>query len=160
VAVVVFITILKLAKSGADLNIGSILMLFGQEAIGGVLLGLLIGYIGYKLIASTDNYQIEGLITLAIVTGCYTLSHYIHISGPLAMVAAELITGNHGKSLGMSDVTAEYVDKFWELIDEVLNAILFVLIGLELLVIQTNQKILFAALIILVVTLITRNVSI
>jgi monovalent cation:H+ antiporter, CPA1 family len=160
VAVVVFITILKLAKPGADLNITSILLLFGQEAIGGLLLGLLIGYIGYKLIASIDNYQVEVLITLAIVMGGYTLAHYAHVSGPLAMVAAGLITGNQGKSLGMSDITAEYVDKFWELIDEILNALLFVLIGLELLVIQTNQKILFAAIIILFITLITRYISI
>ena len=160
VAVVVFITILKLAKPGTDLNISSILLLFGQEAIGGLVLGIIIGYIGYKLIASIDNYQVEVLITLAIVMGGYTLAHYTHVSGPLAMVAAGLITGNHGKSLGMSDITAEYVDKFWELIDEILNALLFVLIGLELLIIQTNQKIVFAAIIILFITLVTRYISV
>jgi CPA1 family monovalent cation:H+ antiporter len=160
VAVVVFITILKLAKPGTDLNISSILLLFGQEAIGGLVLGIVVGYIGFKLIASIDNYQVEVLITLAIVMGGYTLAHYTHVSGPLAMVAAGLITGNHGKSLGMSDITAEYVDKFWELIDEILNALLFVLIGLELLIIQTNQKIVFAAIIILFITLVTRYISV
>ncbi|MBC5838879.1 cation:proton antiporter [Flavobacterium muglaense] len=160
VAVVVFITILQLAKPGADLNVSSILLLFGQEAIGGLVLGIVIGYIGYKLIASIDNYQVEVLITLAVVMGGYTLAHYTHVSGPLAMVAAGLITGNHGKIHGMSDITAEYVDKFWELIDEILNALLFVLIGLELLVIQTNQKILFAAIIILFITLATRYISV
>lgn len=160
VAVVVFITILQLAKPGADLNMSSILMLFGQEAVGGLVLGIIIGYIGYKLIASIDNYQVEVLITLAVVMGGYTLAHYTHVSGPLAMVAAGLITGNQGKSLGMSDITAEYVDKFWELIDEILNALLFVLIGLELLIIQTNQKILFAAIIILFITLLTRYISV
>jgi CPA1 family monovalent cation:H+ antiporter len=160
VAVVVFITILKLAKPGADLNINSILMLFGQEAIGGLILGLIIGFIGYKLIASIDNYQVEVLITLAIVMGGYTLAHYMHVSGPLAMVAAGLITGNQGKSFGMSDITAEYIDKFWELIDEILNALLFVIIGLELLIIQSNRKIFFAALIILIITLITRYISV
>ncbi|MBX9887111.1 MAG: sodium:proton antiporter [Flavobacteriaceae bacterium] len=160
VAVVVFITILKLAKPGTEINISSILVLFGQEAIGGLVLGALIGYIGYKLIASIDNYQVEVLITLAIVMGGYTLAHYTHVSGPLAMVVAGLITGNHGKSLGMSDVTAEYVDKFWELIDEILNALLFVLIGLELLIIQTNQKVVFAAIIILLITLVTRYISV
>lgn len=160
VAVVVFITILQLAKPGADLNMSSILMLFGQEALGGLVLGIVIGYIGYKLIASIDNYQVEVLITLAVVMGGYTLAHYTHVSGPLAMVAAGLITGNQGKSLGMSDITAEYVDKFWELIDEILNALLFVLIGLELLIIQTNQKILFAAIIILFITLLTRYISV
>ncbi|SEA28327.1 sodium/proton antiporter, CPA1 family [Flavobacterium gillisiae] len=160
VAVVVFITILKLAQPGANLEISSILLLFGQEAIGGLLLGLGIGYIGYKLIASIDNYQVEVLITLAIVMGGYTFAHFIHVSGPLAMVAAGLITGNQGKKLGMSDVTAEYIDKFWELVDEILNAVLFVLIGLELLIIQTNEKILFAAIILLLITLITRYISI
>ena len=160
VAVVVFITILKLAKPGTEINMSSILLLFGQEAIGGLVLGIVIGYIGYKLIASIDNYQVEVLITLAIVMGGYTLAHYTHVSGPLAMVAAGLITGNHGKSLGMSDVTAEYVDKFWELIDEILNALLFVLIGLELLIIQTNQKVVFAAILILLITLVTRYISV
>ena len=160
VAVVVFITILKLAKPGTDINISSILLLFGQEAIGGLVLGIVIGYIGYKLIASIDNYQVEVLITLAVVMGGYTLAHYTHVSGPLAMVAAGLITGNHGKTLGMSDTTAEYVDKFWELIDEILNALLFVLIGLELLIIQTNQKIVFAAILILLITLVTRYISV
>lgn len=160
VAVVVFITILKLAKPGTEINMSSILLLFGQEAIGGLVLGIVIGYIGYKLIASIDNYQVEVLITLAIVMGGYTLAHYTHVSGPLAMVAAGLITGNHGKSLGMSDVTAEYVDKFWELIDEILNALLFVLIGLELLIIQTNQKVVFAAIFILLITLVTRYISV
>ncbi|MDG2432806.1 sodium:proton antiporter, partial [Flavobacterium sp.] len=160
VAVVVFITILKLAKPGTEINISSILLLFGQEAIGGLVLGIVIGYIGYKLIASIDNYQVEVLITLAVVMGGYTLAHYTHVSGPLAMVAAGLITGNHGKTLGMSDTTAEYVDKFWELIDEILNALLFVLIGLELLIIQTNQKIVFAAILILLITLVTRYISV
>ncbi|WP_367753664.1 cation:proton antiporter [Flavobacterium sp. WC2430] len=160
VAVVVFITLLKLASPGANLDAISIMMLFGQEAIGGLILGLIVGYIGFKFIASIDHYQVEVLITLAIVMGGYTLAHYLHVSGPLAMVVAGLITGNQGKTLGMSDITARYVDGFWELIDEILNALLFVLIGLELLVIQTNQKILIAAFIILVITLITRYISI
>ena len=160
VAVVVFITLLKLASPGADLDATSILLLFGQEAIGGILIGLIIGFIGFKLIASIDNYQVEVLITLAIVMGGYTLAHYIHVSGPLAMVVAGLITGNQSKTLGMSDITARYVDGFWELIDEILNALLFVLIGLELLVIQTDKKIILVALIILAITLITRYISI
>lgn len=160
VAVVVFITILKLAKPGTDFDMQKIAMLFGQEAIGGIVLGLVIGYIGFKLIASINNYQVEVLITLAVVMGGYTFAHYTHVSGPLAMVVAGLITGNQGKQLGMSDVTAEYIDKFWELIDEILNAVLFVLIGLELLIIQTSQKVLFAAVILLFITLITRYISV
>jgi CPA1 family monovalent cation:H+ antiporter len=92
VAVVVFLTILKLAQPGADFDAGSIILLFGQEAIGGILLGILLGVIGYKLTSHIDNYQVEVLITLAVVMGGYTFAHYVHVSGPLAMVAAGVIT--------------------------------------------------------------------
>jgi monovalent cation:H+ antiporter, CPA1 family len=160
VAVVVFITILQLTKPGAQLDFGSIASLFAKEAFGGILLGIIIGYIGFKLISSIDNYQVKILITLAIVMGGYTLAHFIHVSGPLAMVAAGLITGNHSRTLGMSNITNEYIDKFWELIDEILNAILFVLIGLELLIIDTNKSIVIVSFILIGVSLITRYFSV
>ncbi|MBP9191100.1 MAG: sodium:proton antiporter [Ignavibacteria bacterium] len=160
VAVVVFLTILKLAQPGADFDAGSIIMLFGQEAIGGILLGILLGVIGYKLTSHIDNYQVEVLITLAVVMGGYTFAHYVHVSGPLAMVAAGVITGNHGKEFGMSKITNEYIDKFWELIDEILNAVLFVLIGLELLILEINTTILIISFILILVTLITRYISV
>lgn len=160
VAVVVFITILHLSVPGAEFNFIHISMLFAQEAIGGLVLGIAIGYIGFKLISSINNYQVEVLITLAIVMGGYTLAHFTHVSGPLAMVAAGLITGNHSKNLGMSDITAEYVDKFWELLDEILNAILFVLIGLELLVIKTSKELIFVSIIFIGITLIARYISV
>lgn len=160
VAVVVFITILQLAQPNTDIQFSKVLLLFGQEAIGGVLLGIIIGWIGFKLIASIDNYQVEVLITLAIVMGGYTLAHYIHVSGPLAMVAAGIITGNHGKNYGMSDITAEYIDKFWELLDEILNAILFVLIGLELLLIKTSPTIIFVSLLLIIISILTRYFSV
>lgn len=160
VAVVVFLTILQLAKPGAELDAGSIVLLFGQEAVGGVILGIILGFLGFKLFSSIDNYKIEVLITLAIVMGGYTLAHYIHVSGPLAMVIAGLITGNRGKSLGMSEITAEYVDKFWELIDEILNTLLFVLIGMELLIIRTNFIIIIIAVILIIVILATRFISV
>lgn len=159
VAVVVFITILQLAKPNSDVSFISILTVFGQEAIGGMILGTIVGWIGYKLIASIDSYKVEVLLTLAIVMGGYTLAHYTHVSGPLAMVIAGLIIGNHGKKLGMSDITTEYVDKFWELIDEILNAVLFVLIGLELLVIKINKTIVLVAVILIFIVLVTRFIS-
>ena len=159
VAVVVFITILQLAKPNSDVSFISILTVFGQEAIGGMILGTIVGWIGYKLIASIDSYKVEVLLTLAIVMGGYTLAHYTHVSGPLAMVIAGLIIGNHGKNLGMSDITTEYVDKFWELIDEILNAVLFVLIGLELLVIKINKTIVLVAVILIFIVLVTRFIS-
>ncbi|HMQ68855.1 MAG TPA: sodium:proton antiporter [Ignavibacteria bacterium] len=160
VAVVVFITILKLAQPGADVDAIKIIFLFGQEAIGGIFLGIIIGWIGYKLTSHIDNYQVEVLLTLAVVMGGYSLAHYIHVSGPLAMVAAGVITGNHGKEFGMSKVTNEYIDKFWELIDEILNAILFVLIGLELLIVEFNPIILVISIILIFITLITRYISV
>jgi monovalent cation:H+ antiporter, CPA1 family len=160
VAVVIFMTILGLTKPDIEPSFNSIATLFAQEAIGGILLGLVIGWIGYKLIASIDNYQVEVLVTLAVVMGGYTFAHYIHVSGPLAMVLAGLITGNQGKSLGMSAVTAEYIDKFWELIDEILNAILFVLIGLELLILDTNSTIILVSIILIFLVLIIRYISV
>ncbi|HEX5026734.1 MAG TPA: sodium:proton antiporter [Agriterribacter sp.] len=159
VAVVVFITILKLAQADGNFSTVDVLLLFGREAMGGILLGVIVGVAGYKLIASIDNYQVEVLITLAIVMGGYTIAHFLHVSGPLAMVAAGLITGNEGKQYGMSQITAEYVNKFWELIDEVLNAMLFVLIGLELLVIETNKTLLLVSFVLIFISIITRYIS-
>jgi len=160
VAVVVFITIMKLAQPDTEIDAKSVLMFFGQEAIGGILLGIILGFFGYKIFASIDNYQVEVLITLAIVMGGYTLAHNLHVSGPLAMVVAGLITGNHGKKYGMSLITAEYTDKFWEIIDEIMNAILFVLIGLELLIIQTNKTVVMVSFILIIITILTRYLSI
>ncbi len=159
VAVVIFLTILQLAKPDSDINTGEVLLLFGQEAIGGILLGILLGYLGYLLFTSIDNYQVEVLITLAIVMGGYTLAHYIHVSGPLVMVVAGIITGNHGKTHGMSEVTKDYVDKFWELIDGVLNAILFVLIGLELFIIKASSIIIIVSFLFVITGLAARYIS-
>lgn len=159
VAVVVFLTILKLAQPDAHVDFGSVVMLFGQEAIGGLILGAGIGWIGYRLFASINNYQVEVMLTLAIVMGGYTLAHFVHVSGPLAMVVAGIITGNHSKSFGMSEETASYIDKFWELIDEIMNAILFVLIGLELLLVSTQANIIKVAVLLLFIGLISRYIS-
>jgi CPA1 family monovalent cation:H+ antiporter len=159
IAVVIFITLLKLAQPGSEIDVKSVVLLFGQEALGGIILGIILGFAGYKLFVSIDNYQVEVLITLAIVMGGYTLAHYINVSGPLTMVVAGLITGNHGKKYGMSVITTEYVDKFWELIDDILNAILFVLIGLELLIIEKNHIIILVSLILIVVAILTRFIS-
>lgn len=160
VAVVIFITILQLSKPDTNIQFSNVLLLFGQEAFGGLILGVVTGWLGFKLIASIDNYQVEVLISLAIVMGGYTLAHYLHVSGPLAMVAAGIITGNHGKKFGMSKITAEYIDKFWELIDEILNAALFVLIGLELLLIKTSPAIIMVSLILIVISILTRYISV
>lgn len=160
VAVVIFLTLLQISRTNIQINYFSIIKLFGQEAIGGLLLGFIIGWCGYKLIASIDNYQVEVLITLAVVMGGYTLAHFIQVSGPLAMVVSGLITGNNGKKYGMSEITSGYIDKFWELIDVILNAILFVLIGLEILVIQSQGIIILISVILILIGLIARYISV
>ena len=103
-----------------------------------------------------DNYQVEALITLALVMGCYALADRIHISGPIAMVVAGLLIGNHGRTFAMSDHTRERLDDFWELIDEILNALLFMLIGLEVLIIPFTQELLLAGALAIIIALFAR----
>ncbi|WP_139925736.1 sodium:proton antiporter [Hymenobacter sp. DG01] len=135
VGVVVFATIYELVL-GQELSVGGIGLLFLQEAGGGIIFGLVLGYILYRLLRSINHYQTEVLLTLAAVVGGYLLAQHLHVSGPLAMVVAGLLVGARGRQDAMSHQTEEYVDKFWELLDVVLNALLFVLIGIELLVIE------------------------
>lgn len=160
VGVVVFLTILEIAQKPVSPTWFDVSRLFALEAFGGILFGLLVGYAGFWLMRSIDNYAVEILITLAMVMGGYSLSHFLHVSGPLAMVVAGLLVGNQGKKHAMSAITEEYVDKFWELIDEVLNALLFVIIGLELLVIKFTSNFVVIGLIAIVVVLLTRYISI
>ena len=138
VAVVVFLTILEISESPASFGWSEVAVLFVQETVGGIAFGLVIGYITFVMMRSIDNYKVEVLLSLAVVMGGYALAQALHVSGPLAMVAAGILIGNHGKKHAMSKITEEYVDKFWELIDEILNAMLFVLIGLELLVVKLD----------------------
>lgn len=160
VAVVIFLTILQVAQTPDNIQFSDVAILFVREAVGGIILGIVIGYIGFVLMRSIDNYKVEVLITLAVVMGGYSLANLLHISGPLAMVAAGIIIGNHGKKFAMSDTTIEYIDKFWELIDETLNAILFVLIGLELLTIHFIPTHILIGLITIVLVLLTRYISV
>jgi CPA1 family monovalent cation:H+ antiporter len=160
VAVVTFLAFLKMSKPGAEIGALTILRLFGQEAFGGILLGIILGGIGFRLIKNIDNYQVVVMITLAMVMGGYTIADITNVSGPLAMVIAGVITGNKSKKLGMSKLTAEYVEKFWELIDEILNAILFVLMGLQLLLIDFDLTVLLIAFISIFVCLFSRYVSV
>jgi len=138
VGVVVFIAVLDLTERQGQVDWTHTLASFGWEAFGGVALGVVLGWITYRLLRSIDEYKVEVMITLALVTGGYALAEYIHVSAPICMVAAGLIVGNQGRTLGMSDRTRINVDLFWELLDEIFNAILFLLIGLELTVIAVN----------------------
>ena len=161
VGVVVFLTIYKIASSGSgDVEIGQVFELFGMEVIGGIIIGLLIGFLTYKLMKAIDDYDIEVIITLAAVMGGTGIAHHYHFSAPLAMVTAGLIVGNDTvRSSTMSEITEAYVDKFWELIDILLNTILFVLIGMEMLVLTFKGDYAIAGLIAIPVVLICRYAS-
>jgi len=160
VAVVVFITIWEAARSPELPTFTEIAKLFLQEALGGMLLGFLVGYFGFRLMRSINNYKVEVLITLAIVMGGYTLASLIHVSGPLAMVVAGILVGNQGKKYAMSDETREYVSKFWELLDDILNAILFVLIGLELLVVENIGSYVWIGLLTILIVITVRYLTV
>ena len=159
-AVVVFLVLVRFATGGADMSAGEVLLLFAQEAIGGVLFGLAAGAITYWMLKSVDNYQVEVLLTLALVTGGYALAEVLHLSAPIAIVCAGLLIGNHGRTLAMSEKTRHHLDTFWELIDEVLNAVLFVLIGLEVLTLVYDQNYLLAGLLTIPVVLLARFITV
>ncbi|MFS0758237.1 sodium:proton antiporter [Noviherbaspirillum sp. 1P10PC] len=160
VGVVLFSLLLSVAHSGRVPGLAEGALLLLEEAGGGILLGLVIGYVTYRMLKSIDSYQEEVLVTLAAVIGGYALASKLHVSGPLAMVVVGLIIGNHGRALAMSEQTRRHVDMFWELIDEILNAVLFVLIGLEIIVITSAQGLLTAGLIAIGVTLLARVLTV
>lgn len=134
VGVVVFTVLVAVAAGGQGASAGGIARLFFVEVLGGAVLGLIAGYLAYRAMRRIDNYPIETLITLALVTGTYALAARLHMSGPIAVVVAGILVGNRGPQDAMSDLTQRYVFGFWQLIDEILNSVLFLLIGLEVLV--------------------------
>ncbi len=160
VGIVVFIILLGAAVSGTDFSLSEGARLFAIEAGGGILVGLLFGWIGYRALASMDEYTLEVLITLAVVMGGYALCSYLYISGPLAMAVAGLLIGNQGVTYAMSDVTRDYVVKFWELVDELLNSVLFLLIGLEMIVLTVGLDEAALALVAIPITLAARAIGI
>ena len=160
VGVVIFLVILEVATGAHQPSVGHIGLLFTQETVGGGLFGLALGYLAYQMLKSVDNYQVEILITLALVTGGYALADALHLSGPIAMVVAGLLIGNHGRLFAMSEKTRDRLDVFWELVDEILNAVLFVLIGLEVLVLTFTQQYLLASLLMIPLVLLARFIAI
>jgi len=127
---------------------------------GGLLFGGALGYVCYQLLKRVDKYQVEVLLTLATVVGGYRLAELLHVSAPLAIVAAGLLVGNHGRHFGMSPLTRRHLDSFWELVDEILNAVLFVLIGLEVLILPYDARYISAALLLIPVVLLARFLSV
>ncbi|MBN2439010.1 MAG: sodium:proton antiporter [Deltaproteobacteria bacterium] len=156
IGVVVFIIILELALGEGEVTTGKVALLFLEEAIGGALLGLVIGVLAYQMLKRVNNYQVEVIITLALVMGGYALADRIHTSGPIAMVVAGLLIGNQGRAFAMSEITRQRLDDFWELVDEILNALLFMLIGLEVLVMPFTYALLIAGLLAIMITLFAR----
>jgi CPA1 family monovalent cation:H+ antiporter len=163
VGVVVFLALLGIAGltgDGGSVTAGKIVLLFVQEAFGGAAFGLFIGYLAYLLLRSVDDYQVEILISLALVFGGYALANALHLSGPIAMVISGLLIGNRGRALAMSETTRQNLDRFWELVDEILNAVLFVLIGMTVLVLPLESRFLIPAFIAIPVTLLARFIAV
>lgn len=160
-AVVVFTVVLQLAVGKeVDLGIENIGLLLIKEAGGGLLLGVLLGWVTSRLMREVDDYIISVLVTLSVVMGGYLIARQMHISGPLTMVAAGLFMGNFNVKFKMKSITQDYLIKFWELIDEILNAVLFLFIGFELLMIKDLKHFMIPGLVAIVVVLIARFVSI
>lgn len=161
VGVVVFLSIMGFTGM-ETIGVGEVVTLFAEEAIGGVVYGFALGYLGYRLLHSiVDDPKIEVLISLAVVLGGYSFASIIHVSGPLAMVVTGLFIGNKLNNNEAFDSTSkEYLSLFWEILDEILNSLLFVLIGLEILTIGFENYYLLAGAMAIIITLITRWLSV
>jgi len=160
VGVVVFLVLAGIAFGGESASVSHAFELFAVEALGGAVFGLVLGYLCYLALKSIDNYHIEVLISLATVAGGYALAAALHLSGPIAIVIAGLFAGNQGRRLAMSEVTRRRLDDFWELIDEILNAVLFLLIGLEVLVLSFEGRFLLAGLLAIPLILMIRSFAV
>lgn len=130
VGVVVFTSVLAFVGHGGA-TAGAMVLLFFREAVGGVVFGLASGYLVFRLLRRVDHYQTELLLTIALVVGGYALAERLGVSAPIGAVVAGLVIGNYGRAHGMSELTRDTLDKFWSVIDDILNALLFVLMGLE-----------------------------
>jgi len=162
VGVVLFTILLSaaLGASGEGIDFVEIGRLFFVEALGGSLLGLATGYLAYRAMRAIDDYPIEVLISLALVTGTYALAQHLHISGPIAVVVAGVLIGNRGAVYAMSETTQQHMFGFWNLVDEILNSVLFLAIGLEVLVVQFEPSLAPMALAAVPIVLVARLVAV
>lgn len=161
VAVVMFAVVLKMTTDPTfDVTFSSVSSLFLLEGVGGIALGGVLGYTASNVMKKIDDYKVSVLITLSIVMGGFLVAKQLHVSSPLAMVIAGLIIGNFGKKHAMSEQTRDYLEKFWELIDEIMNAILFLFIGFELLMLPDIEKQLILGFIAVFIVLLARGLSI
>lgn len=161
VGVVVFLTLLQIAELGVgQVTAGEIAFLFAEEVGGGLILGIGLGYLAYEMMRRIDNYEVEVMITLAVVMVGYSLASYLHFSGPLAMVAAGLFLGHDRlRDRSMSDETEIYVDKFWEMIDVLCNAVLFVLMGLVIITLPNETTFWIIGLVSIPLVLLSRSAA-
>jgi len=160
VGVVIFLTIYQIAKGGTNITVGHVAEMFLVEVVGGIALGLLLGWVTYRLLKSIDDYDTEVIITIAVVMGGTILAQKMHLSAPLAMVTAGLMVGNDTvRNTAMSKITEQYVDKFWELVDVLLNTILFVMIGMEILVLTFDGDYILAGVLAIPLLLFARFLS-
>ncbi len=167
VGVVVFLGLASMANLSAavpsdtpGVDVAALSAFAIREVVGGIALGLALGYLGYRALKSIDDHPLELLITLALVMFLYALSFWIHVSGPIAVVVAGLLIGNPGRQFAMSDRTREHVDAFWSMIDEVLNAVLFLLLGLEVFAVEHWADVLMPALLAVPICLVARAFSV
>ncbi len=160
VGVVLFAILLSIALGTEPFSLAHATTDFLQEAGGGILLGLAIGWVAFRAMRSIDDYNVEVMISLAVVMGGYSLAHFIHVSGPVAMAVAGLVIGNAAVAYAMSDVTRDYLLKFWALIDEILNAVLFLLIGLEVIAIAGDPRLLLLGLIAIPLVMVARTLAV
>jgi len=160
VGVVVFTILLAAALGTEPFTLTRAGHLFLLEAGGGVVLGLAIGWIAFRAMRSIDEYKTEVMISLAVVMGGYALARQLHVSGPVAMAVAGLLIGNAGVTYAMSDTTRDYLLKFWSLIDDILNAVLFLLIGLEVVTIPGDMRLLVIGVLAIPLVLAARAASV
>ena len=162
VGVVLFTILVAIAVTGgvAELDMAHVAELFFVEAVGGAVLGFATGWLAYKAIATIDEYSLEILVTLGVVAGTYALAQRFHLSGPIAVVIAGLFIGNHGARYGMSEITRDHLFGFWQMIDEILNSVLFLLIGLELLILKLEPSFAFVAAATIPIALMARFISV
>ncbi len=160
VAVVLFLVLAGVASGQTEPQPAAVATLLLQEAVGGALFGLAAGWLVYRMLRAVDSHDVEILLTLALVTGGYALADALHLSGPIAIVVAGLLIGNHGRLLAMSARTREHLDTFWSVLDELLNALLFVLLGLEVLVVSLEAGPLAAGVLMIPLVLLARLISV
>jgi CPA1 family monovalent cation:H+ antiporter len=160
VAVVAFLGLVEIASGTAGFDPQRLSLLFLHEAVGGVAYGFALGFVALSMLRRVDDYKVEVLLSLATAAGGYALAYALHVSGPIAMVVAGLFIGNEARAGAMSDKTREHLDDFWELMDEILNAVLFVLIGLELLIVSFNGLTLLVGLLAFPVVILARFIAV